>query len=297
MYDTGHLRLRAMMGTYPKTEPLKNGQLKSYAFDLAFSEIAVAQKGFKSVVRDLQYDIAELAVVTFLQGFAAGKPYLLLPFVMNGGFHHKSILCRAADDLRPDTLPGCRIGMRSYSQTTPTWVRGILSDEYGLGLDAVAWLSQEGAHVAEYQDPPWVRRVGSADTLEALLGDGEVDAIIAGGQLSGATEIRRLLPSPAEAAEAWYQRHKVVPINHMVVVRKELVQARPDVVKEIFGLLRTARNSAHTFTVNGIDLQPIGFEEVAPALEMIIRFSCEQGLIPHRYPIKSLFGDVLEAIR
>jgi 4,5-dihydroxyphthalate decarboxylase len=297
MYEGDHLHLSAMMGTYPKTEPLKHKTVTSGRFDLDFAPFDVAQKGFKAVVREAKYDISEIAIVTFLQAFAAGKPYVLLPFVMNGGFHHKSILCRADDPLKPEELSGRRIAMRAYTQTTPTWVRGILCDDYGLKLDSVRWLSQEGAHVADYIDPPWVQQIDSALNLEQMLLAGEVDAIMAGSGLSDNPRISPLLQNPKEAALAWYARHKAVPINHMVAVRKELAEARPDIVREIFRLLQESRRLGDNRPgLDGIDLQPIGFKAVEPAVRMIARFAMEQKLIPESYSLEALFGPVLKAL-
>src|SRR6266702_6877090 len=122
MNGTEVTTLKTMLGTYKKTAPLKNGSVSSPLVRLDFADVDTAQKAFKAVVRALKFDVAELAIVTFLQAYEAGKPYLLLSFVMNGGFHHKSILCRDDADLRPRDLAGKMIAMRSYAQTTPVWV-------------------------------------------------------------------------------------------------------------------------------------------------------------------------------
>ena len=298
MYEGEHLRLSAMMGTYPKTDPLKQKSLTSALFDLDFAPVEVAQKAFKAVVREAKYDVAEIAIVTFLQALAAGKPYVLLPFVMNGNFHHKSIICRSDAQLDPADLSGKRIAMRAYTQTTPTWVRGILTDDYGLRMDRVHWLSQEGAHVAEYTDPKWVQQLDAARSLEQMLIAGEVDAILAGGGVSDDPRIRPLISKPKEAALDWYARHKVVPINHMVAVRQELASARPDIVRELYCLLQESRRAGEQKPANpdGIDLQPFGFDRVRPAVEMVTRFAVDQQLIPQNYPVEKLFGPVLEAL-
>lgn len=296
MYGTGKLRLSAMMGTYPKTEPLKDGTLASDAMELAFAPIDTAQKGFKQVVNDLAFDVAEVAIVTFLQAYAAGRPLLLLPFVMNGNFHHKSVLCRAGDGLQPGGLAGRKVAMRSYSQTTPTWVRGILSDGYGVEIDKVRWLSQESGHVAGYEEPSFVTRIDGGLSLEEMLLSGEVDAILANG-LAGKPGIRTLLPDPEAERKAWYGRHHVVPINHMVCVRAELARERPDLVREVYRLLLAAKAQASGgVSAEGIELQPAGFDAVTPAIEMVTRFAHEQKLIPARYPVERLFGEVSRAL-
>jgi 4,5-dihydroxyphthalate decarboxylase len=292
------MKLAAMMGTYPKTEALKSGAVTSPLFEFDFAPIDVATKGFKAVVRQQAFEVAELAIVTFLQAFAAGKPYLLLPFVMNGGFHHKSVLGRVEDGLAPSDLAGRRVAMRSYAQTTPTWVRGILSDDYGVPVDRVQWMSQETAHVAEYRDPAWVTPLDSAAGLEAMLLAGEVDAIIAGGGLSGDPRIQPLIPEPKRAALDWHARHGVVPINHMVVVHRDLAARQPEVVREIFRMLCESRDLAEppAQRAPGPWLQPSGFDAVRPGLEMIIRYAHEQSLIPERLAVDALHGDVARAL-
>ncbi|MFT4065747.1 phosphate ABC transporter substrate-binding protein [Paraburkholderia sp.] len=297
MKGTDMTTLTAMMGTYEKTAPLKDGSVASSLLRLDFADVDTAQKAFKDVVRGLKFDVAELAVVTFLQAYEAGKPYLMLPFVMNGNFHHKSILCRADDDLRPQDLAGKTVAMRSYAQTTPTWVRGILSDEYGVALDKVRWLTQEGAHVAEYHDPDFVTRIDSTLSLEDMLRAGEVDAIIAGGALSGDPGIRTLIAAPQEAAMASYRRTHVVPINHVVVIRKEIAGNRPELVREVFHMLQKSREaSGDRPSANGPDLQPVGFDALRPALETVIRYAFEQKLVSQRYTVEALFGNVADIL-
>ncbi len=298
MYATGHLSLSAMMGSYPKTAALKSGAVKPQGADLDFAPIDTAQKGFKQVVRELKFDVAELAIVTFLQAFAAGKPYRLLPFVMNGMFHHKSLWRRSDAPMAVKDLAGRKVAMRSYAQTTPTWVRGILSDEYGLDVKSVNWLSQEDAHVAEYRDPPWVSRLDASASLEAQLIDGDVDAIIAGGGLSGDPRLESMIADPAGAAKRWYAQYGAVPINHMVAVRTELAEERPDLVRAVYRALIASREAAaEPPPASGLDLQPSGFDAIEPALRMIVRFAFEQDLIPTEYAVEELYGPVVAALR
>ncbi|WP_459909822.1 phosphate ABC transporter substrate-binding protein [Caballeronia sp. HLA56] len=285
--------LNAMMGSYPKTAALKEGVVVSPLVQLEFAPVDTAQTAFKEVVRELKFDVAELAIMTFLQAFDAGKPYRMLPFVMNGNFHHKSILCRADDPPTPRELAGKTVAMRAYTQTTPAWVRGILADEYDVDLRAVRWVSQEGAHVADYIEPEWVTQMPEKRDLEAMLLAGEVDAIISGGKSSGNPGVRQLIPDAKAAALAWYERTHAVPINHVVVVRESIAATRNGVVPELFRMLcesRAASGEAPTST--GPDLQPIGFDALAPALDIAIRYAFEQKLISRRFGIEELYGDV-----
>lgn len=290
-------RLSAMMGSYPKTEPLKSGALASELLALDFAPVDTAQKAFKQVVREHRYDVAELAIMTFLQAFDQGQPYVLLPFVMNGHFHHKSILCRSDSDLTPQGLAGKRVAMRAYTQTTPAWVRGILGDEYGVRLQDVRWLSQEGAHVADYQEPAWVQRLDGGASLDELLLAGEVDAIISGGAREPDPRIRTLIPDAPAAALRWHQRTGAISINHMVAVRREIAEERPGLVRELMRLLQAARAAAGDLPAPGaIDLQPVGFDAVRTSLELAVRYAHEQALIGRRHPVEQLYGAAAQAL-
>jgi 4,5-dihydroxyphthalate decarboxylase len=202
-------------------------------------------------------------------------------------------VCRDDATFTASELAGRKVAMRAYTQTTPTWVRGILGDDYGVDLARVQWLSQQGAHVEHYQEPEWVSRLESTLSLEDLLRAGEVDAIIAGSGLSGDPGLRPLIPSPADAAAAWHARTGAVPINHMVTVKRSLADAHPEAVREVYRLLCDARAQAAQGKPQGaIDLQPVGFDAVAPALELAIRYAFEQRLISRRYTLDELYGPV-----
>ena len=132
---------------------------------------------------------------------------------------------------RPADLNGRKVAMRSYSQTTPTWVRGFLMDDFGVQVDKVKWLVKEEGHVAECKDPPWVSRMeGSKDLVQALV-DGDVDAILFSAKPDGDDRVVTVLDDPRAAAQEWGSRNNAAPINHMVAIRKELADSRPDIVR------------------------------------------------------------------
>lgn len=297
MTTSGKTTLSTMMGSYPKTAPLKEGKIDSPLLQLDFAPVEVAQTAFKDVVRRQKYDVAELAIVTFLLAYEAGKPYVMLPFVMNGQFHHKSMVVREDSGLQPDKLQGKAIAMRSWSQTTPTWVRGILMHEYGLKLQDARWLSQEAAHVEEYHDPEWITQLDAKVSLEELLRAGAVDVVLGAGGMSGNPGLRPLVPKPAEAALAWHERTHCIPINHVVTVRREIADTQPEFVREIYRMLQASRAaSGQGAGDKGPDLQPVGFEKLQPSLTMAIGFAFEQGLIRKRYTVEELYGNVINVL-
>jgi len=290
--------LKSMFGSYPKTAPLKDGSVVSEMVSLEIAPVDTAQKAFKDVVRNHLYDVSELAIVTYLLAYDAGHQYNLLPFVMNGGYHHKSIYSRADDVFGPVDLAGKRVAMRSYSQTAPTWVRGILSEAYGLDMTAVNWYSQQGAHVAEYRDPSWVCKLDPELGLEQALLEGKVDAIIAGGAIQNKDKLRHIIDDPMRAGESWSERTGVVPINHMVVVKRDTVASQPEAVAEVFRMLVQSRQvSGQDAKPGSRDTQPVGFEAISLSLERAIRYTYDQKMISRPYSAEDLYGDVMNIIK
>src|SRR6202043_3843927 len=136
---------------------------------------------FKPLVREAKFDLAEVAIVTFLQAKQYGKPYALIPATVVGrGQLHTIAYNPERGDLKPGGLNGKTVGVRAYTQTTGVWVRGILAESYGVDLDSVRWVTFEEGHVAEYTDPPNVGRAPQGKQLVQMLIDGEIDAAIVG---------------------------------------------------------------------------------------------------------------------
>ena len=123
-----------MLGDYPHTVPIKTGKVTSDIVELDFTEAEVPHDHFKEVVRG-EFDVAELAIMTYLQAKGYGRPLVALPVAMNGRIQHGQICYNSKrGTLAPKDIEGRKVGVRTYSQTTPTWVRGILQNDYGVDL-------------------------------------------------------------------------------------------------------------------------------------------------------------------
>ncbi len=284
------LALHTMLGNYPNTAALKNGKLHSDLVDFDFAEVKVANNLFKQIVREAKYDVGELAIATYLQAKSYNKPYVLLPAVLvSRGQHHTIAYNAERGPLAPSDLAGKRVGVRAYTVTTATWVRGILASDYGLDLNKVEWVTFEDPHVAEYRDPETIKRAPPGKELVQMLLDGEIDAAVVGDKLPD-PRLKHLIPDHEAAAQRWAQKHGGIPINHMVVVRTELSKSRPDAVAEVFRLLRESKNAA------GAPKSPeplrFGVQACRPVLEVMIDYCHKQALIPAPLSVDSLFDDV-----
>jgi len=289
--------LNACFGTYPHTQALKSGQIKSDRVNLRLTEVNPVYKAFLMMAREQKFDVSEMAIVTYLQAKAYGKPITLMPATMMGRFQHGTMLYSAErGTLTPQNLPGRRVGVRSFAQTTGCWIRGILWKDYGLDLATVKWVTFEDAHLAEFRDPPGVERAAAGKDMTKMLLDGELDAAIFGGNMPNDPRLRSVIADPDTAAKQWYATHRTVPINHMVAVKTRLSQSDPGAVREIFRMLAESKKAAGLPKPNAIDTIPFGFAAVKPALELMSSYALEMKIIPRRYSVEELFDDTTRAL-
>jgi 4,5-dihydroxyphthalate decarboxylase len=270
--------LSCAIGDYPHIRALKTGAVASSLLKLAFADVAPINRAFAPMARELKYDVCEMAIATFLQAKAHAKKLALLPIVTLARFQERALLCRADGAIRgPADLKGRRVGVRAYSQTTGLWLRGILADDYGAPPESIDWLTFEDAHVAEYRDPPFARRAAPAQTMTAMLREGAIDAAIFGADAPDDPALRCVFPDPDAAAKAFLARRHFTPINHMICVKQDIVETRPDLVRELMRMFAAAKALAPP---KGDSLDPHPFVRAAidPALELAARYAAEQGL-------------------
>jgi 4,5-dihydroxyphthalate decarboxylase len=289
--------LDACFGTYPHTKPLKSGEIKSDRVALRFTDVEPINKAFLLMVRQEKFDVSEMAIATYLQAKAYGKPLVLLPATMMGRFQHGTMFYNSErGTLTPGSLTGRRVGVRAFSQTTGVWLRGILWKDYGVDLGKVKWVTFEDAHVPEYRDPPGVERAAAGKDMTKMLLDGELDAAIFGGNIPGDPRLKSVIAEPETAAKAWYKKHATVPVNHMVVVKSALAKSDPAAVREIFRMLQAAKKAAGLPKPDAIDTISFGFAAVKPALELMSSYALEMKIIPRRFSVEELFDDTTRAL-
>ena len=279
-------RLRALLGDYPGTAALKNGTVTSNSVALDFADYTPAHKGFKPMVREAAFDVSELAIVTFLMAKSFGKPIVLLPNVVVARSQHSYALYNARHGtLKPGDLGGKRVGIRSFTTTTGAWLRGILANDHGVDLDKVDWVTFEEAHVAEFRDT--TKRAPAGKQIVQMLIDGELDAVL--GEKVDHPDLKPLFADVAAEEKAWFEKHGVMPINHMVVVSRKLCETDPPAVREVHRLLgasAAAAPAAPRFDAN----------EMRRSLQLIIEYCTQQKLIPRAFEVDELFDDVTRGL-
>ncbi len=281
--------LRIALGDYPHTAPLKRGEITSPWLKLDFADVKPMHKAFKPMVREHAYDASEIALVTFLQAKEHNKGLQLLPAAMLARFQHHCMLYNSArGTLAPKDLASKRIGVRAYSQTTGGWLRGILQNDYGVDFSRVQWVTFEDGHVAEVKDPPGTIRAAADKDITQMLIGGEIDAAIYGAELPKDARLKSVIENPEAEAKTWYAKHKLVPVNHMVVVTDELAKSNPAAVTELYRLLEAGRKA--TPPQGEIDIAPFGKDANRKCLELLTMYCVQQKILARSLDVDGLFA-------
>jgi 4,5-dihydroxyphthalate decarboxylase len=280
---------------YDHTRPLKDGTVVPEGVDLEFVEVEPIHRTFAPMVREGRYDFCELAIATLFQAIEADVPVVALPVVLHGNFHHRSIsVWNGETKVRPEDLAGRRIGVRAHSQTTGLWVRGMLSDTYGLRSQDITWVTAEGPHVATAQEPANVERTDAK--LVDLLTAGELSAVVMGSRSADHVPgLEPLLPDWKTRQEEFHREHGWVPINHLVVVRRELVEANPDGVRAVYRAMQESIDAARPEVPGGtIRERVIQYgvtDSLLATLDTAIRYAREQEIIQGELSAEKIFAD------
>jgi 4,5-dihydroxyphthalate decarboxylase len=278
------MRLRALLGDHACTAALKNGLIRSDLVEFDFADYSPTHKGFKPMVREGAFDVSELAIVTYLMAKNFNKPMVLLPDVVMARFQHGYAFYNARHgSLEPADLNGKRVGIRSFTTTTGAWLRGILTNDYGVDLNSIDWVTFEDAHVAEFVDH--TKRAPVGKQIVQMLVDGELDAIL--GEKVEHPDLKPLFADVKAEEAHWFAKHAVRPINHMVVVSQELSDRHPEIVREVHRMLLEAAKA---------EKQPFTSDEIRRSLQCITGYAAQQDLIARAFAVDELFDDVTRAL-
>jgi len=274
------LVLRTAIGDYPHTAPLKDGRVRSERVALEHVGITPVNRAFRPMVNQLAYDVSEMALVTLMLAKSIGRPLRGLPVVLMRQSAHELLGVRTdAPRMQPRDLSGRRIGVRAYTQTTGTWIRGILQDQFGIDLRTLQWLTFEDAHVDGYVDPPSCDRARGGLTLQDALLQADVDAAVG---LEPNPSWRPVIDDVSRAEAEWLERTGVTPLNHVVVVKEALAIEHPWLTRELFDVFCAARDRAG-------GNNPSGVEHIRAAVELLARYAFEQAIIPRAFRADEIF--------
>src|SRR5579864_4335464 len=249
--------LTIAVGNYGVTRPLKDGSASCGRLKLEHIPVDSAVAGMRRMVRDLEFDICEMAFTTYLCARAYGRPITAIPVFITLNFHHWASFYSVKSGIKgPEDLEGRVVGVnRGYTVTTGTWARGILASEYGVDLHKITWAPTNDEHVTEFHAPSNVDYRFRGKTIAELFEAGEIDAAVGDLKLNS-PEIQPLIPNAREAGFAYFRKTGIYPINHTVAIANSVLEADPRVAEELFSVFHAAKCAYLSRLRAGTDLTP-----------------------------------------
>jgi 4,5-dihydroxyphthalate decarboxylase len=321
-----HVKLNIAVSTYGHTRALKDGTVPIEGVEANFVEVVPIIGAYRRMVRDLEFDVCEMAPTTYMIARTRGAPYIALPIFLMRLFHHGGFVVRPDAGIRvPKDLEGHKVGVRAYSVTTGVWTRGIFANEYGLDSSKVTWVVDDEEHVTTLVLPPNVVHAPAGKSLAAMMASGELQAGFTGPagigragppvgnwETGGQTASQRYPELIADAAEVeadWYRATGIYPIHSAVVVKEAILEKHPHVAQALLDAFCAAKepylqrlNGGAGNTVEDVryrsfghlmdDPLPYGMKANAASIEALIGYAVQQQLIPKRPSIEEVFVNV-----
>jgi 4,5-dihydroxyphthalate decarboxylase len=293
-----------------------------------FVEVAPIIGAFRRMVRDVEFDVCEMAPTTYMIARARGAPFIALPIFLMRRFHHGGFVVRPDSGIRePKDLEGKKVGVRAYSVTTGVWTRGIFVNEYGLDSSKVTWVVDDEEHVTSLKLPPNVVHAPEGKSLQSMMKAGEIQAGFTGpagvgragppisgwdkaSEVAAAADTYPELIANVEQIEAdWFRRSGIYPIHGLIVVKDEHLKRYPSMARSLMNAFVAAKKSYldelrrgrgdssddrryRNFLSLMSDPLPYGMAANRPSIEALITYSLQQKLIPSRPQLDQVFVDI-----
>lgn len=280
---------------------------------------------YRRMIRDLAFDICELAPMTYLMARSRGAPLMALPVFLSRDFHHADILCRSDAGISgPADLAGKRFGVRAYTVTTGIWIRGMLQDQFGIDPASIEWVVDDEDHIDDIVLPANVTRLPAGRSIADAFADGEIHATVKG--IAGAgrkgdpmrswthvdlparedPNYHDLFDDPLAVAAEGYATSAVYPMHRTVVLTQgprtdgrfpeELFEAfraaKDRYVDELFTTSDTDAENARyraLASIVGGDPLPYGVDDNLAAIEKLAELGVREGFLPSDIDAVSMF--------
>ena len=322
-------RLKIAIADYGHTSALKSSAVPIEGIEADFVQVKPIIGAFRRMVRDLEFDICEMAPTTYMIARALGAPFIALPIFLMRRFHHGGFVVRPDAGIKvPKDLEGKKVGVRAYSVTTGVWTRGIFVNEYGLDSGKVTWVVDDEEHVTTLKLPPNVMHAPDGKSLQSMMKAGEIQAGFtgpagvgrAGPPVSGwdkaaataaaADTYPELIANVGEVEAGWYRRTGIYPIHGLIVVKDEHIRDHPGLPRALMDAFVAAKKPYleglkagqvseaaedkryGNFLSLMDDPLPYGVAANRASIDALVTYSLQQKLIPSRPQLDHVFVQI-----
>ena len=324
----GGLSLSVGLTPNLRTRPVLDGMFVADGIDMTCLELHPSELFWRQL-KFAEFDIAEMSMSSMLMAIAGGDDrFIGIPIFSTHYFFQNWILVRKDSGIvKPEDFAGRRIGVPEYQQTAALWSRGVLEHEFGVApKDMEFWMertpdiSHGGSTGFEPPEGVTVHRIPAETNMGEMLLAGELDATLLylpGGNLVDRStadlfnhpNFGPLFPDPYAEGKRYYKKTGMYPINHGMVIKRELAEEHPWVVLNVYKAFEDAAaycdEQRKAMMVNHIEtglLPPEAEVTIATPLikhgvvanrkelEAISLYSFEQGLTPRRLTLEEIFA-------
>lgn len=310
------IHLTLATGDYESIRALKEGTVKPDGIKLTVLTDMTSDIRHWRMLRNKEFDVAELSMSNYLMAKYTGLPYTAIPVFLHRRFRHSFIYLNTNKGItKPADLIGKKVGLRNFQATANLWIRGILEHEYGLPHKSIQWFKQDDEEV-DWTPPKDlnIQRVSSDKNVEKMLLEGELDALIhpelIRAILDHDARVTRLFPNYRDIEIEYFKRTGIFPIMHTTAIRQEIVDKYPWVPLNLLQAFEESKKFAYQRMENprivplawfrhfleeqeellGSDPWVYGLGDTnKKALETLMQYSQEQGLIGRKMALDELF--------
>jgi 4,5-dihydroxyphthalate decarboxylase len=318
------VHLKIAVAEHPHTAAIRDGSVPIEGVDAEFVTVKPQIGAFRRMVRDVEFDVCEIAPTTYYIARAYGAPFKALPIFVVRRFHHSGLLVRPDANIHhPKDLEGKKVGVRAYSVTTGAWTRAIFIKEFGMDNSKVTWVVDDEEHVTQMKLPPNVIHTAPGDSLYDMIMRNELSAGFeaaagigrtgdpTGGWKETQVDFPDLFPNAAALEAEWFARTGVYPMHGTIVVKDSVLAEHPWVAKSLNDAFTQAKDEwlagLNDRIASGNELHgdkkyaklakvvgdplPYGLEANLPTITYLEDAAFSMNLTPRRMSVDELFVD------
>ncbi len=323
------LQLSIGMADNPRTRPIIEGKVKPDGIEFICTSVHASELFWRQL-RFGDFDVSEMSMSGLMMAVAGGDDrWVALPIFTTRRMFQVGVLVRKDRGIdKPADLKGRKMGVPEYQQTAALWTRGYLQHEYGIHpRDMEFWMERNDDHsqgaAIGFKPPPDVKLnfIPNDTNMGQMLLDGKLDGAIrylagtnnlvdrSNADLYRHPDFKTLFPDPHAEGVRFFKKTGIYPINHCMVVKREIAERHPWIVLNIFKAFQKANELAEKARKEAVEYHletgllppearkalatPIVTHGIAAnrkTLETTAQYSFEQGLTPRLMKLEELFA-------